>query len=105
MDALKKAAIKSFDLIRKNSDIDELKAVGDIVDICYYYAEKEFYILKEAKLQKTKEKVEIKSEMLNICEFMKTLGDNFKPYPLSRTFLREREKQQFLPEPLLLSFY
>lgn len=28
-----------------------------------------------------------------------------KPYPLSRTFLREREKQQFLPEPLLLSFY
>lgn len=29
----------------------------------------------------------------------------FKPYPLSRTFLREREKQQFLPEPLLLSFY
>ena len=53
LDALKKAAIKSFDLIRKNSDIDELKAVGDIVDICYYYAEKEFYILKEAKLQKT----------------------------------------------------
>ena len=80
MDALKKAAIKSFDLIRKNSDIDELKAVGDIVDICYYYAEKEFYILKEAKLQKTKEKVEIKSEMLNICEFMKTLGDNLDPY-------------------------
>lgn len=40
MDALKKAAIKSFDLIRKNSDIDELKAVGDIVDICYYYAER-----------------------------------------------------------------
>ena len=79
MDALKKAAIKSFDLIRKNSDIDELKAVGDIVDICYYYAEKEFYILKEAKLQKTKEKVEIKSEMLNICEFMKTLGDNLDP--------------------------
>ena len=35
-------------------------------------------------------------------------GDNTeesKPYPLSRTFLREREKQQFLPEPLLLSFY
>lgn len=30
---------------------------------------------------------------------------NDKPYPLSRTFLREREKQQFLPEPLLLSFY
>lgn len=29
----------------------------------------------------------------------------YKPYPLSRTFLREREKQQFLPEPLLLSFY
>lgn len=79
LDALKKAAIKSFDLIRKNSDIDELKAVGDIVDICYYYAEKEFYILKEAKLQKTKEKVEIKSEMLNICEFMKTLGDNLDP--------------------------
>ena len=32
-------------------------------------------------------------------------GDIPKPYPLSRTFLREREKQQFLPEPLLLSFY
>ena len=31
--------------------------------------------------------------------------DVIKPYPLSRTFLREREKQQFLPEPLLLSFY
>ena len=31
--------------------------------------------------------------------------DLLKPYPLSRTFLREREKQQFLPEPLLLSFY
>ncbi|WP_276633604.1 hypothetical protein [Phascolarctobacterium succinatutens] len=31
--------------------------------------------------------------------------DYAKPYPLSRTFLREREKQQFLPEPLLLSFY
>lgn len=31
--------------------------------------------------------------------------DIYKPYPLSRTFLREREKQQFLPEPLLLSFY
>ena len=30
---------------------------------------------------------------------------DLKPYPLSRTFLREREKQQFLPEPLLLSFY
>ena len=30
---------------------------------------------------------------------------SLKPYPLSRTFLREREKQQFLPEPLLLSFY
>ena len=30
---------------------------------------------------------------------------SIKPYPLSRTFLREREKQQFLPEPLLLSFY
>ena len=33
------------------------------------------------------------------------IKDNTKPYPLSRTFLREREKQQFLPEPLLLSFY
>ena len=36
---------------------------------------------------------------------MASLTVNPKPYPLSRTFLREREKQQFLPEPLLLSFY
>lgn len=33
------------------------------------------------------------------------IKSSLKPYPLSRTFLREREKQQFLPEPLLLSFY
>ena len=38
----------------------------------------------------------------SLCLIVKDLG---KPYPLSRTFLREREKQQFLPEPLLLSFY
>ena len=38
-------------------------------------------------------------------EKIKRLDLNRKPYPLSRTFLREREKQQFLPEPLLLSFY
>ena len=36
---------------------------------------------------------------------VKFQADKGKPYPLSRTFLREREKQQFLPEPLLLSFY
>ena len=36
---------------------------------------------------------------------VKKSKDIYKPYPLSRTFLREREKQQFLPEPLLLSFY
>lgn len=46
-----------------------------------------------------------------MCELNKQLEKNAcnnyyaKPYPLSRTFLREREKQQFLPEPLLLSFY
>lgn len=33
------------------------------------------------------------------------IKSSLKPYPLSRIFLREREKQQFLPEPLLLSFY
>ena len=38
-------------------------------------------------------------------QMVKNLQVYIKPYPLSRTFLREREKQQFLPEPLLLSFY
>lgn len=44
----------------------------------------------------------IKDYRLQTVRDLVVLG---KPYPLSRTFLREREKQQFLPEPLLLSFY
>ena len=40
-----------------------------------------------------------------ICTDERREPKGTKPYPLSRTFLREREKQQFLPEPLLLSFY
>ena len=41
----------------------------------------------------------------NFAFKLKKAIESGKPYPLSRTFLREREKQQFLPEPLLLSFY
>ena len=44
------------------------------------------------------------TEVYEYPEVKAAVQDN-KPYPLSRTFLREREKQQFLPEPLLLSFY
>lgn len=75
---LKKCVLMSFKLIENDYGIDRTLAVTDIVNKCENYAEKEFSILKGEKLKTDKVNVEIKLEMLDLCDLMKSLGDELE---------------------------
>ena len=99
MDNEKEKTIESFELYDKDKELIELILHMNKEDL-----DKELKDYDELAEKWVREEIEEKYGPEN-ANFEFSSADIFKPYPLSRTFSKEREKQRPLLESLLLIFY